>query len=119
MWIVKWVLTILFILVMLLFGFQNMEQTASVRFLNRVSPNLPLCLILYIAFAAGILTWVLVSIFNILKLKSRVHRLQRENKAVKEELNRLRNASIEEELETSERDEEEALERKALSRKKR
>jgi len=119
MWILKWILSVFFILVVLLFAIQNQEQTVSVRFLNWISPNLPLYLFLYIAFASGILMWVLISIMNIVRLNSRIHKLQRENKKVKEELNRLRNASIEEELAPSEMDEEEEIEQKALSRKKR
>ncbi len=119
MWIFKWILTVFFMLIVLLFAIQNQEQTVSIRFLNWISPNLPLYLLLYIAFASGILMWVLLSIMNILRLNNQIHRLQRENKKVKEELNHLRNASIEEELTPTETDEEEEIEKKALSRKKR
>jgi len=119
MWIIKWVLGVFFILLFLLFALQNQEQTVSVRFLDRTTPNMPLYLIIYVAFAVGILLAVLASIFNILRLKNQIHRLQRESKKNKEELNRLRNASIEDELETTESDQDDNLERKALTRKKR
>lgn len=104
--IIRWILSALVILIILGFALQNQEQTVSVRILKWASPNLPLYLVLYIAFGTGVLLWVVVSTLNFLKLKGEIHRLQRDNHKVKEELNRLRNASIEEveptELEESE-----------------
>lgn len=119
MWVVKWIVFVLLMLIVLAFAYYNHEQTASVQIFNWVSPILPLYLILYAAFAVGILVGIVISIFNIIKFKSRTHRLQKENKKIKEELNRLRNASIEEELEPSESDEDEEIDRKVLPRKKR
>lgn len=116
--IIKWILAFVFMLVILLFGFQNMEQTASVRFLNWTSSNLPLCLFLYAAFVFGMLFGLLICLLNILKLKTRSHKLAKENRKIKEELNRLRNVNIEEELESDELDEDGELEKKARSRKK-
>jgi len=98
MWVFRWILTALVILVVLGFALQNQEQTVSVHILNWTTPNLPLYFILYISFAAGVLTWVLVSVFNMLKLKNVIHRLERQNQKIQDELNKLRNINIEEEL---------------------
>ena len=105
MWIVRWVLGALLIIIILGFALQNQEQTVSVEIFKWKSPVLPLYFFLYLSFGAGILTWLLASTFNILKLKSEILRLQRENRKVKNELNRLRNVSIEEEVDETELDE--------------
>ena len=80
MWIVRWILIALIVLVILAFAIYNMEQTVYVKFLKWQSANLPLVLFLYLSFAFGMLFWVVVSAFNILKLKNQIHRLQRENR---------------------------------------
>ncbi|HEX9933752.1 MAG TPA: LapA family protein [bacterium] len=117
--IVQLFLIILFMLLVLLFSIQNHEQTVSLRFFNWTSPNLSLDMVMYIAFAFGVLMCLFVLIWNILKLKSRAHALQKENKKIKDELIRMRNVNIDDELESTETDEEEDVERKALGKKKR
>ncbi len=97
MWIIRWIISAFVILIILGFALQNQEQMVSVRVLTWQSPNLPLYLFLYVAFAAGVLIWALISALNIIKLKGDVHKLQRDNRRVTDELNRLRNVNIEEE----------------------
>lgn len=94
MWIVRMLLGALIILAVLGFALQNTEQTASVMIVKWQSPVLPLYIFLYFAFGAGMIFWALVSIYNILKLKGNIHRLQKENKKIRDELNRLRNVDI-------------------------
>ena len=102
--IVRWVLIALLILVVLGFALQNQSETVSVRILKWQSPVLPLYMILYIAFAAGLLFWVLMSAMTFIKLKSDVVKAQRENKKLAQELNRMRNVSIHEGSEATETD---------------
>ncbi len=102
MWIFRWIFGALLIIIILGFAIQNQEQTVSVRILRWVSPVIPLYLIVYLSFIAGLITWLAVSSFKILSLKGKNHSLQKEIKKVKDELNRLRNANIEEEIDTSE-----------------
>ena len=97
MWILRWILGALLIIIILGFALQNQDQTVSVKILKWQSPVLPLYFFLYLSFGAGILTWVLVSALNILKHKGEILRLQKENRKTRDELNRLRNVSIEEE----------------------
>jgi putative membrane protein len=106
MWIFRWLLIALVMLVILGFALQNQEQMVSVNILNYTSPNLPLYLLMYIAFGFGLLLWVVVSMVHVLKLKSAIYKLQRENKKIREELSRLRNIGIEEDEDTAELDEE-------------
>ena len=99
MWIVRWILTALIILLILGFALQNQEQTVSVRILNWTTPNLPLYFFLYAAFAAGVLIWAVVSAFHMLKLKKTIHRLEKKNSRTQRELDKLRNITIESEEE--------------------
>ena len=119
MWIVKWIFFVLLMLIVLAFAYYNHEQSISVQVFNWVSPILPVYLVLYVALAIGILVGILTSSFSMFKFKYRAHQLNKENKKMKEELNRLRNANIEEELEPSELDMDKEIERKVMTRKKR
>lgn len=95
--IIRWILSALSILVILGFALQNQEQTVSVHILKWQSANLPLYIFMYLAFGAGMLLWVVVSSFNLIKLKTDVMRYQKENKRIREELDRLRNVSLDDE----------------------
>jgi uncharacterized integral membrane protein len=96
MWIIRWILVALLIIVILGFALQNQEQTVSVNILKWKSPVLPLYLFLYLSFIAGLLFWILISVLHMIKLKGDNFQLQRENQKIRNELNRLRNASIDE-----------------------
>lgn len=96
MWIAKWVMGALLIILILGFAFQNQHQMVQVHVWKWVSPDLPLYLIVYIGFSFGIITWLLVSILKIMQLKVECRQLKKLNKQLNDELNRLRNLSIEE-----------------------
>ncbi|MCH8124752.1 LapA family protein [candidate division KSB1 bacterium] len=100
MWIVKWILGALLIILILGFAFQNQHQVAHVNVWNWTSPEMPLYLIVYFGFSLGILTWLFVSIFKILQLKVECRKLNKQNELLTDELNRLRNLSVEEAFET-------------------
>ena len=100
MWIVKWILGALLIILILGFAFQNQHQVAHVNVWNWTSPEMPLYLIVYFGFSLGILTWLFVSIFKIMQLKVECRQLNKQNELLTDELNRLRNLSVEEAFET-------------------
>lgn len=102
MWIFKWIFGALLIIIILGFAIQNQEQTVTVHILKWESPVIPLYLIVYLSFITGLITWLIVSSVKIVSLKGKNHSLQREIKKIKNELNRLRNANIEEEIDTTE-----------------
>jgi len=93
--IVRWIFSLLLVIVALIFAFQNQEQLVSVRFLKWSSSNWPVWGFVYLAFVSGILTWILVSAVKTLRVKKEVHDLKKVNQKLQNELNRLRNASIE------------------------
>ncbi len=101
MWIFKWIFGALLIIIILGFAIQNQEQTVSVHILKWESPVVPLYLIVYLSFISGLVSWLLFSTFKIFSLKGKNYSLQREIKKAKDELNRLRNANIDEEIEPS------------------
>lgn len=97
MWILRWLIGALILLLVIGFALQNTEQEVSVRFLTWQTPNLPLWVFLYAAFALGVLTWLVVSIAHSLSLRAQVRRAQKEAKRLQQELDRLRNLAVEEE----------------------
>ena len=109
MLIFRWILGAILIILILGFALYNQEQTVSIQFLKWKSPVLPLYFFLYLSYAAGLLTWVVVSAFSYLKQKGDIYKLQRENRRILDELNRLRNAGIEDEMEATELEEHEEV----------
>jgi len=95
-------LIVVFFILFLLLGVQNSQQEVSVRFLNYETGTLSLAFVIVCAFATGILFMFLLLAFTIMKIKNQMRKIQREDKKIREELNRLRNANIEEELEPAE-----------------
>ncbi len=96
MWIVKWILFILFFLILVGFALQNQDQEVSVQLLKWRTINLPLWVFIYATFAIGVLFSIIISILNIFRLKTENLKLQKQHRKVKEELNRLRNVNVEE-----------------------
>jgi len=95
-------LSALIILFVLGFAVQNNDpaQQVSLVFLKGKweTEPLPIWLITYASFAVGVLFWLIVSIFQVFQLKSQIRQLRKENKSIREELDGLRNLSIDEDL---------------------
>jgi uncharacterized integral membrane protein len=97
MWIIRWILGALFVLLIIWFAMQNTEATVVVKFIKWQTVGLPLWVVMYLSFAAGVLTWLIVSVIRVVALKNETRKVKKENKRLQEELNRLRNVSVEEE----------------------
>ena len=95
MWVFRWIVGALLVIAVIGFAMQNADQTVVIKVLMWQSMNLPLWVVMYVAFAVGLLFWLLVSIFQILSLKSANKRNLKEIKKLKQELDRLRNVSVE------------------------
>ena len=94
MWITKWILGATLIILVLGFALQNQYQMVQVRIIHWISPELPLYFIVYISFAFGLFTWLFTSIFKIMQLKSDFRQLKKQNQNLQDELNNLRNLSL-------------------------
>ena len=99
MWILRWILVAVVIVLILLFSLQNQEQQVSVFIGTWESPEIPLYFALFIAFVIGLFVWFLVATFQILKVKSELKSCQRGMKSLQEELTALRNLPLEESVE--------------------
>ncbi len=98
MQIVKWILMILFVVIVLGFALQNQEQTVSIKMIQWTSPVLPVYWFIFASFVLGFLFWLVVSSLNFLRLKSETRKITKENQKLKKELDRLRNLEIDEEI---------------------
>ena len=96
MWIVRWILIAVVIVLILLFSLQNQEQRVSVNIGYWTSPDMPLYFALFIAFVIGLFVWFIVASFQILQLKSHIKSCRRDNKKLQDELTALRNLPLEE-----------------------
>jgi uncharacterized integral membrane protein len=97
MWIVKMVLWVVLMLFLVFFASENAQQEVQIQFWKWESDLLPLWLVMFFSFAAGVLMWLVISIFKIIQLNSEVRKLKKENKKISGELDNLRSVSIEEE----------------------
>ncbi len=99
MWVIKWILAVVVILVVLGFALANSEQVVTVVFLPNVWQygNVQLWMVIYASFASGVLFWLIVSVFQVLQLKGEIRRLNKLNNEMQNELDSLRNLPIGEE----------------------
>ena len=97
MWVVKWILIVVAVIFVIGFAMQNAAVSVPIKFYKWETVNdLPMWLIMYISFIAGMIFWLGVSIYQVLSLKAESRRWHKKTKALEGELNRLRNVSVEE-----------------------
>jgi len=96
MWVVRWILVAVVIVLILGFSLQNQEQRVSVHIATWESPDIPLYFALFIAFVIGIVVWFIVAAFQILHVKSELKVCRREKRKLQEELTALRNLPLDE-----------------------
>ena len=102
MWIFKWIAGVLVFLLIIGFALQNQENTISLVLVHNryVTIPLPVWVVVYVSFGAGVLFWLAISIFQVFKLKAELRRTRKENQNLRTELDNLRNLSIEGDLST-------------------
>lgn len=99
MWFVRWILTFVLAAVLIAFAMQNSQVAVTVRFWHWETVNdVPLWVVMYVSFFAGIFVWAAVSLFQILGLKAANRRQARRIRALENELKHLRNAAVEDVL---------------------
>lgn len=96
MWIIKSALAVVIILAFLGFSFQNSYQTTTINIANKQYDSLPLIIVIYVAFAAGVIFWFIISIFQYFSLTGQISDLRRKNKQLLAEIKALRNLPLEE-----------------------
>jgi uncharacterized integral membrane protein len=98
MWVIRWILTALFIAFVIGFAMQNTEQHVNVIFFRWQSIDLPLWVVMYLAFIAGMIFWLFVTIYRVIGLNYENHKCRKEISKLQAELYHLRNASVEESI---------------------
>lgn len=98
MWVIRWIFWVVMLLIMIYFAMQNTEEMVKVNFFAWRTQELPLWMVMFLSFAVGILVWLIASIFKIIKLQNAVRLLNKENNALRKEVDELRNIPLEEDL---------------------
>jgi uncharacterized integral membrane protein len=96
MWIFRWILLLLIVFLLVGFLSQNSDDKVMIRLMGWESPELPLSFMLFLAALAGYIISLLVAVVNQIRLRAQISAMRRENRAVREELDRLRNFALEE-----------------------
>jgi uncharacterized integral membrane protein len=96
MWIIKSALGVIIFLAFLGFSFQNSYQVTTVNLAGKQYTSIPLIIVLYIAFSAGVIFWFIISIFQYFKYTGQIGELRRKNKQLLNEIKALRNLPLEE-----------------------
>jgi len=77
---------------------QNTEQHVNVIFFKWQSIDLPLWVVMYVAFIAGMIFWLFVTIYRVIGLNYDNRKCHKEISKLQAELLHLRNASVEESI---------------------
>lgn len=96
MWIFRWFLLTIVVFFLVFFLSQNSDDKVMVRLLGWETPELPLSFMLFLAALVGYFVSLLVAIVNQIRLRSEIARERRRNKALEQEIERLRNFMLEE-----------------------
>jgi uncharacterized integral membrane protein len=96
MWIIKSALGVIVFLLLLGFSIQNLSETTTIYLADRAYASVPVIIVMFAAFAIGVLFWFIVSIFQHFKYTNRISELKRKNKQLLEEIKALRNLPLEE-----------------------
>jgi len=95
MWILKWVVLALLLVSVVAFSGQNAGEIVNLRFLLWEVKNIPLPIALFDAFVAGLAIWFLISASYTIQIRSELKGLKEENKALRERIKELEEASDE------------------------
>lgn len=95
MWMLKWLGIAALLIVLLGFAMLNVDQQVDVDFFIWQFQDVPLILVIFEAFIAGMLVWFLIAFVNELKLRNELRTLRRGHEELSRELQALRNQPLE------------------------
>lgn len=98
MWIIRWVLITLLILALVGFLGLNQDELVDVNFFFWETPPIALAYALFVAFAVGMVSQLLISVISQFQLRAEIGRQKRQIGKLQDELEKLRNLSIEEDV---------------------
>ena len=95
MWAVRALLVIVLVVVIVGFSVLNSEQRVTIQLYNTTYYNVPLIVVTYWSFVAGMLVTFILGLSYFWKLSIELREARRENKRLLSELTALRNRPIE------------------------
>ncbi|MGE5176446.1 MAG: lipopolysaccharide assembly protein LapA domain-containing protein [Hyphomicrobiales bacterium] len=96
MWLLKNLLWLLIMILVVGFAILNMKETVSAIHLpGHAYTTLPANVVIFTAFVLGMIAAFLLVLFQMLRIRSGMADLRRENENLKKELNQLRNLPLE------------------------
>ncbi len=85
MWIFRWVFVAVILFILLVFSMQNPKETA-VNIFGWSTPPIPIYLIVFFAFAAGFVVFLLVAIYQQLQHSNQLRRCKKRIKQLESEM---------------------------------
>ena len=95
--LIKMIIFILIVLALVYFLMNN-NDLATVNLLYKQTDQIPVANVMLISFGIGIIVGFLMAVTSIVSAKNTSRQLRSKNKKLTDELNRLRNVNIDEEL---------------------
>jgi len=96
MWIIRSGIILIIFLMLLGFSFENNYQLTTVNLLGKQYEGLPLMIVVFVSFAAGVIFWFIVSVFQYFRITGQMNEFKRKNKQLLEEIKALRNLPLDE-----------------------
>jgi uncharacterized integral membrane protein len=96
MWIIRTLFIVVVLILLLGFAVQNAYQRVSINILNKQYANVPMILVLFVAFVVGILVWFIFTIFQYFRMQGDLYQERKRNKRLTEEIKALRNRPLQE-----------------------
>jgi uncharacterized integral membrane protein len=96
MWIVKSAVGVIIFILLLGFSIQNLSQTTTIYVADKAYNSVPIIIVMFVAFAIGVMFWFIVSIFQHFKYTNQIAEFKRKNRQLLEEIKALRNLPLEE-----------------------
>jgi len=96
MWIIRYAIAALLIIVLLGFTIQNTYQTVVINILDRTYENVPLVYVIYIAFCLGLIFWFIISVIQYIRMTSKLSEQKKQIRTLTSEITTLRNLPLEE-----------------------
>jgi len=90
-WIVRWILIATIIIVILGLALQN-NQLVELTFFTWHSARIPVYMVIYLAFAAGMIVFMLLSIFRSVQQSLEIRRNKKTIRQLQEELDKIKSA---------------------------
>ena len=90
MWIIRWIVLLIIIVVVLGFSLQNQGEVVNIHLLNWESGPVPLYLALFISFGFGMVAFLLIAVFQQLQTLSDLSREKRGRKKAETELTEVK-----------------------------